>query len=542
MLTHEEKRLLNKQKNRLGLFSDLTIKNDEEYKASINNKCWDITISLGNSIKISDKHLSHYYKKKKLTKSLDYIIARDLLYHEAVHWETCPQNLFNHHELLKKTSKSLSNKGINNDEINFYITNMFEDIIVNSFVRNNYSNHAGQTMFFYDQCIKNNELTDLYESFMKLSLVLWGDKHDKKLINGFYNNNEIVNKTVKKLKSLFDGKYGNNFLKETIWNKDLINKFIDIISPLINKEINQKQPLLFGSKSLDNKISSSNGVREIIFKDFNDKGFNNKLMEEFGREVYLDNIYRLMADKIELIPKSNNKNSSLSLPINYKPYQSGDAISKLNMSKIGFNSNFDCLVPCTNKGSIEIKLTENKIIKGIPDIYFIIDDSGSMGNCDVNNKSGYHYALLGFYGVINYLESIKLLNDTRFNICLFSDNTKTSGFNYYDKLTDAKKLLLNPESGNTKLNMDILNESLSESDNCAVIMLSDGVILNWKDIKFDFMKLMNNYSFNFISINNHSNTNKDLQDNGFNTYQVNNAHDLSGLIIDLAKKEFKGFS
>ncbi|MFA5406298.1 MAG: hypothetical protein WC307_02995 [Candidatus Nanoarchaeia archaeon] len=533
MISLPEERELNKQKCRLGLFSDLIILKNDNYSGSINTKNWDITISLSDSLSMADKPISHYYKNKRLEGSLDFIIARDILFHEASHWKECPNDLTEHYELLSRAASSLSAYGIKSEKTIGYVTNMFEDIIVNYFVRENYSNHAGQVLFFYDQCTDGG-LTGLYESYMKVSLSLWGDKRDKRLVRQFYHNESKVNAIASELKSLFSKE---EFLKKETWDQ-LINGFIKAIHPLLSDDETVKQPSLFGTKFFDEKINSPQGARELITVDYrvNNK-VNNDLINKFGLETYFDNFYKLMADNVEVSCKKE-KSLQFNLSVGHRPYRIGDSVSRAELSRVAFSTELNCFVPSVNRGSIEIKLPLNLEVNKLEDLDLIIDASGSMGQPG-DMKSSYHYALMGFYGVINYLESINQLNNMRFNVCLFSDTTITSGFRYYSELDDVKKVLFNPESGSTYLDLDVVNNSISDSTNCSVIMLSDGGIFNWDKIKFDFMKLMNNHSFSFIGINYSSNASNDLKQNGFSTYQINNKSDLSSLIIDLTKKSFK---
>ena len=65
------------------------------------------------------------------------------------------------------------------------------------------------------------------------------------------------------------------------------------------------------------------------------------------------------------------------------------------------------------------------------------------------DKSRYHFALLGWYGLIEYLKQNHLLAQQNVSLGNFSDETVLA-----KGLLESKKLALNPQFGSTYLDID----------------------------------------------------------------------------------------
>jgi hypothetical protein len=223
-------------------------------------------------------------------------------------------------------------------------------------------------------------------------------------------------------------------------------------------------------------------------------------------------------------------------------------------------------------------------VKRFPDICFIIDTSGSMkcgsqylcrshsyktpGWCDTcpskdicggyqdesdnalptrcrgstsfipwGNKSKYHYALLGVYGVLKWLKSQGVAEKSKFISINFSSATISSGWQEYANIDTVRRNVLNPKFGETHLNKSILRSKLEGKEIMVILMLSDGEISNWPDIKNDFKKIISDHFFSFIQIGEDtSSTARDMENIGVKVFRVKGAEDLSELMIDLTKK------
>lgn len=184
----------------------------------------------------------------------------------------------------------------------------------------------------------------------------------------------------------------------------------------------------------------------------------------------------------------------------------------------------------------------------IPNIMFLFDCSGSMDDGSGNNLSGivkswredskYHYALLGAFGAIKWLKAKKIAPYLKYNVTMFSDTTKTSGWKGYNELEKAQELFFMPEFGGTHIDLNVLEPQLNESS-AVILFITDGGIENWTSIKESFRKSINRHMLSYIQIKDKTSTGTDLESWGKPVYHIKAASDLDGLIIDLTKQSFK---
>jgi hypothetical protein len=168
-----------------------------------------------------------------------------------------------------------------------------------------------------------------------------------------------------------------------------------------------------------------------------------------------------------------------------------------------------------------------------------------LNDLDWGKNSCYHHALLGFFGILKYLSNKGLLNQVLINLVTFSNKTKISGFKSFNEIKDIKEQLFSPEFQSTYLDIDKVTKTMDINHPYAIIMISDGQIFNWnKDdhyprIADKVKELAKNNQFCFIQVGSNSDAYKDLTNSGFNTYYINDAGDLTNLIIDLTRKAYE---
>ena len=191
--------------------------------------------------------------------------------------------------------------------------------------------------------------------------------------------------------------------------------------------------------------------------------------------------------------------------------------------------------------NLEYKVSE----KGFPEVRFVmIDTSGSMkenpsgGYNDTSyipwgTNSKYHYALLAWYGFIEYLKQNHLLKKTTISLANFSDVTALA-----KGLEEAKKLALKPQFGSTYIDIDKVKEILRGYRNL-IFTISDGEISNWDDIKDEFIKnAKNNYYFH-IQIGSPNEVTADLEAEGIPVYYVKGENDLWQKVIEITDALYK---
>jgi hypothetical protein len=149
------------------------------------------------------------------------------------------------------------------------------------------------------------------------------------------------------------------------------------------------------------------------------------------------------------------------------------------------------------------------------------------------DESYYHYGLLTFWGILRFFELEKISTRMKITGAIFSDVTLEA-----KGIAEVKKLLLNPTTGGTRLNIRKVMDALANSKKAVFSMISDGDILNWDSIKDEFMALARKHQFFMIQIGQHSSTSRDLLNAGFRVEQVNGYSDIAKLAIDLTREGY----
>jgi uncharacterized protein with von Willebrand factor type A (vWA) domain len=129
-----------------------------------------------------------------------------------------------------------------------------------------------------------------------------------------------------------------------------------------------------------------------------------------------------------------------------------------------------------------------KISKGLPDILFMVDTSGSMdwayaeqnGTVDASGPMhSYDLACTAVHSVVNYLEKSKKAAWMKFGSVTFSSTTKFSGWKDHKDIKEIFKALYDKENSGTSLDSAVIDEVLkSKNDNFWAIMMTDGAIGN----------------------------------------------------------------
>lgn len=264
----------------------------------------------------------------------------------------------------------------------------------------------------------------------------------------------------------------------------------------------------------------------------------------------LDSIYTDLAPQVHIHTKMNRK--GLTLPVVEYGYEEYDSkVHQINRvtfkrmvvdpdspfkQKIGRMINFQ--VPQYNY-CINVPCGAGR--KSFPDICLLIDTSGSMrdGGYHVDipwgEKSGYHYALLGLYGIIKYLDSENIAPSILWNIINFSDTTRASGWKTYQEIAQLKRHALTPQFGGTEIDVEVLRKELTR-DPCLIIILSDGEIYNWEKIKMDMEEIIQPHYVSFIQIGKETRVGKDMRNFGAAVVTVRRKEDISELMVDVTKQ------
>jgi len=253
----------------------------------------------------------------------------------------------------------------------------------------------------------------------------------------------------------------------------------------------------------------------------------------------LDIIYQTLAKKLKFNVKSFTKASKMPIfHFGNRPFNP----ERDNLRNLTFG--FD------DSGKVELKkrrfhedisLDYKLHVVGFPEIRVcFIDTSGSM-KLDPNNgentgrksiipwgdNSKYHYALLGWYGLLEYLKQNHILKQTSIGLGSFSNETIIA-----KGLLESKRLALSPEFGDTLLDMQKVRELLDGRGNL-LFTISDGDISNWSNIKKEFISRARNNTYFHIQIGEEFKLSKDLRKAGLEVILVNNAQDLANTVINV---------
>ncbi len=137
---------------------------------------------------------------------------------------------------------------------------------------------------------------------------------------------------------------------------------------------------------------------------------------------------------------------------------------------------------------IEVPGSFPKVSRGLPDILFMVDTSGSMGwayaeregTVDASREmQRYDLACTAVHSVVNYLEKSKKAAWMKFGSVTFSSTTKFSGWKDHKDIKEMFETLYDKEDSGTSLDGKVIDEVLeSKSDNFWAIMVTDGAIGN----------------------------------------------------------------
>jgi len=167
------------------------------------------------------------------------------------------------------------------------------------------------------------------------------------------------------------------------------------------------------------------------------------------------------------------------------------------------------------------------------------------------SASKYHYALLGWYGLIEYLKANHIMDKSSVSVANFSDDTIIGR-----GLDEAKRRALNPQFGNTYIDLKKV-QTLFKGYNNLVFTISDGDIANWsteygtdekgkkvvlkKGIGEDFIRTVkqNNHQYFHLQIGQKNKTCRDLEKEGLKVEYISSAQDLATKVIDLTDKLYR---
>ncbi|MDD5133045.1 MAG: hypothetical protein PHD81_03060 [Candidatus Nanoarchaeia archaeon] len=499
-------------------------------------------------------------------------VVKDIARHEVNHncfygFNGCPRTLENHVEsIFEPISEVLFEKGYTKHDVH-YIANALEDTILHADLSKGFS-LDGIKEFFKDvaENIEGKKFTPYFEAHTKLNLYLWGNKKQKKELQKYFTHDKKVKEVLQ------------NFLKETgiadlegrMEMRDFLNDKENWkkISKIYAKEFSKLMQPGYAMPMFDNSGEGTKGKekskedsdepegnqfdREMESPEYQEVRVKKAYTEDSGVPKWIDTfkaldlLYQNIAKKLKIKVETFTQQSSM--PIHRYGIRSFDP-EKDDLKNVSFG--FD------DKGKLELKkkryhedipLNYKVNPKGFPEIRFcLLDTSGSMA-WDTNNghnvgktsvipwgdQSKYHYALLGWYGLLEYLKQNHLLKQQSINLANFSSQTHMK-----QGLEESKRLALNPQFGGTKIDLDEI-KYLFKNKGMLIFTISDGEIENWDGIKNDFIKYAKQHYYFHLQIGNENSITKEMKENGLYVECIKNAEDLSTKVINLTDNLYRG--
>ncbi len=578
----EEK--LNVEKNKYGLVGAKRARvkefDDVKYNVSahINPQNWEIEVNLKKGYNpIQDSKQKAYARVKKINDGLETIVLEVGSGHEVAHWELpfgsgkgCPMDVYNHDKILEGVKKGLPE---DKKEHAKDVANMFEDTMINPRVKEYFGDFSGQILFWDGEGLRAEKemeqkgFTPLYEAFVKINLHLFGDKWDKSFLKRHYTKNPQVEKAVKEVvKNLNleeDIKDTTPLFEKENWPL-MAEYYAKAISPLLDKMPSERfsaydSPPNQGSdgqgnpeqktgNGVEEKVKTKEGKEEIAYGRYVS---GDGLSPNFQDFEQLDALYQRLAKDIPVKVESVTMDSSMEIsPLNYRPFDSEkDNPLKIKTSKFFINQ--DGVNFAYPNKSLTIDYRQKIQRKSFPHFKMVlVDNSGSMKDgingdegdtsfIPFGNNSKYHYALLGYYGIENFLQNQGISPYIDHGVSLFSSQTRFKKGSY-NELTDTRKLLLHPDWGSTNLDAKVLKDAL-EGDESFFLSISDGSVDNWKSEKSKIKKLIEKNYYAHIQLGGKTNMSEDLESWGMPVFYVNSGKDLSKLMVDITKNTYHPF-
>lgn len=581
------KQKLYDQKNKIGLVGGTVDvqeydEMDHAIVAGISPKDWSTKVSIRKGFDpVKDSRQRAYARVKKIDDGLERMTL-DVGLHECIHWEApvdsgkgCPYNEYWHDKIVEAVKQNLPADKQNQAS---YVANAFEDAVINprgrEWRKGQDSNFSGQVLFWDWEGISCKEkglehFTPAYEAFVKLNMHLWGDNVDRALLKRHYANSEQVDTAVKNIVKdlgLQENTENTSYLFNKNKWKQMAGAFAKHMAPLLD-QAPQERLSAYDSESeegnggqegqepsgngIEQKVGTREGKEKIAFGRYASNETHSPNITSYEQ---LDSLYRTLARDIPVNVEAMTRQHSLQIaPLNYRAFDhEKDDPTKIKPSKIVLNGNG------INFGVPNQPLTvvqKSKIQrKSFPDFKMVVlDNSRSMadspdgsGNTGKTNfipwgdNSKYHFALLGFYGIENFLQRQGVAQYINHGLLLFSSSTRYKEANFQG-LDDVRKHALSPEWGSTRLDAKVLKDALKGRESF-VLSISDGGLGNWDSTRNDFRTLAENNYFAHIQIGSGTSFTSDLESWRIPVFYVNSGKDLSKLMVNVTKDVYEKFT
>ncbi|MHA1679508.1 MAG: hypothetical protein ACTSUE_00775 [Promethearchaeota archaeon] len=173
-----------------------------------------------------------------------------------------------------------------------------------------------------------------------------------------------------------------------------------------------------------------------------------------------------------------------------------------------------------------------------PDLVLLCDDSGSMDWNPLTMDGRYDALVVTMFSLMSWLSTQSFAPVIEYNFAMFSSTTRSTGWIDFFHLEKFLELLFFPQQGGTELDADMFKEILKRPKKKAIILITDGVLMNEKEIGDLLSKYRDNVHFFMVQIGRSSSLSKRVKNMGFPAQVIRNVDDLSGLVLTFAGDAF----
>lgn len=488
-------------------------------------------------------------------------ITRAIFRHEINHLHYgnllgCPRTFENHVEILNSVSEVLASAGYPNIPVSSthtlytYMANLFSDFINNSQLGRT-TNHIGMWEF-YKQNLDEKPISPLFDAFIRLQEYTYGSKYSKKLLRPHHTKDPRVLQAIRDF--ITDSGFSRDNIDELINSlayKELSRIFTEKLLPLIDRtKLSDKDyvsqtfiPLeaqLFPSE-LGNPEVKMGLVWKAYQKSSSDGAFDPPKF--LDRKECLRLIYQRLARNLEVIVSASTQSSEIPIIfIGRKSFEpETDAIEK---ARVTFDGK---LILESGRIPFTLPITYQSRPSLLPEIQFALLDTSGSTQRELGSKSSpsvmnpwspkelqwtddsiYHYELLSWFGLLEYLRKQGALRQTSVRLANFSNSTL-----YASNLSLAYDCALSPQFGRTRLT-NVSSLFGSPVPKKLIFTLSDGEINNWNSIMEDFVTHAKKHFYFHLQIGSNNSMTSYLQDNNLPVF-FDDGRNLGKMIIDLTR-------
>jgi len=507
-----KKQLLKQKKDEIGLVGTVLEVTDDSPGNSISAHIqldWKkIEIKYQASLNLVPDAETEAFCRKMGIEDAELEVGDNLLNHECGHRENrarttlgCPYDVETHDRIKSEVARALTEKGKQGHTD--YVTNAFEDVLDNINCRN-HTDFTGQTLFWNNQGLTrsgNGKYNPFYEAFVRTNLLLGKEVKSHTLLSRFFSDDtrvlpavkgfleELCSVTEEKSPVGINDKPGFKKLftmdlaqRRKLWQQ-LAYSFVSKTADLLEETPEEQMFGASGNREDENPFDKKMQdplVKEKIAMGRYQSGEGPSYYADLQEQLYF--LYKATSKAIRIETSSFSASQSIPMVHFGKRFATPDD-SKIRFRGIGFDAEGKLGIK-TARHHLDFPAPYRTHPRQFPNLKIaIMDRSGSMaqapdGSENIGDtsfipwgdKSKYHFALKGYFGVENYFErqGISTLMDC--SIVGLSGEEVISG----KPKEVAKKLLHKPQGGYTTLNTSQLEEQLSSS--ALVISISDGAI------------------------------------------------------------------